>query len=132
MNQKKNVAIPAYNIIENHSDCISCANAIVNPLCPHCISKQFSEWIKSHPELQRETSKKLKDFVNKSEKRIGEQCAVCGNKVYICVYCFTDYLYQLVKEAGAGPKVLTEFLFIFNFDFKKIGYIHELEALGGY
>ena len=132
MKPKNNVAIPTHNIIENHHDCISCANVIVNPLCPHCISRGFSEWIKSHPELQKETSKKLRHFIHKSEKTIGEQCAVCGNKVYLCVYCFTDYLYQLIKEAGAGPTVLTEFLFMFNFDFKKVGYIHELEALGGY
>ena len=132
MQTKKNVAIQTYNILGSHKNCLSCGNTIINPLCPHCIAKEFKEWIKSHPEIEKETIHKLEHFLKKSQKEIGENCAICNKKVYICVYCITNYLYHLIKEAGAGPKILTEFLFMFNFDFKKQGYIHELEALGGY
>lgn len=132
MQKKFNVAIQTYNNIENYSNCLSCNNTIINPLCPHCLTKGFIEWMKSHPDLAEETIHKVKHFIKNSSQDTGEKCAICGQKVHTCVYCFTEYLYDLVKEAGAGPKILTEFLFMFNFDFKRTGYIHELEALGGY
>jgi len=132
MDRKKNVAIQTYNTTEQHKNCLSCSNTIITPLCPHCIAKEFKEWVKSYPELEKDTIHKLDHFIKNSQKDLGASCIKCNKKVYICVYCITEYLYQLIKEAGAGPKILAEFLFMFNFDFKRTGYIHELEALGGY
>jgi hypothetical protein len=60
-------------------------------------------------------------------------CVHCGrNSVHICPYCFTEHLYNLIKETGAEVRALTEFLFIFNFDFRHSGYSDELQTMGGY
>ena len=60
-------------------------------------------------------------------------CVVCGKKrTHVCPYCFTEHLYNLVKEAGLGVRAMTEFLFMFNFDFERKGYSKELEILGSY
>jgi hypothetical protein len=132
MAKKFDVAVQTYNNLENYSNCINCNNTIINPLCPHCLTKGFIEWAKAYPDIEKETVSKVKHFIKKSIKDTGEDCAICGKKVHTCVYCFTDFLYSLVKETGPGPEILSEFLFIFNFDMKRIGYVHELEALGGY
>jgi len=150
MNQKMNVAIETYNLKteiaypnqskENicegiHNNCLSCGYNIVHPLCPSCIAKGFKQWILLFPrdeeKLLRQVNKFLevhKQFDGKSKK-----CVACNKyNVHICPRCFTEYLYKITKEAGLGVRALSEFLFIFNFDFEHKGYTKELEVFGGY
>jgi hypothetical protein len=134
MKQKMYVAKQAYNLEkETHLDCLSCGKDISHPICPSCIAKAFEEWIKKFPE-QKELKSKLDKFTKDHKKISGKSksCVSCKNQVHICPYCFTEYLYSLIKEAGLGVKAMTEFLFIFNFDFTHEGYSKELEAYGGY
>jgi hypothetical protein len=131
MKQKKDVAVRTDNN-EEFFECLSCNNTIINPICPDCLRRHFKEWVKAYPELERVTIKRLNNFVRKSNDRQGFECILCKKKVYMCVYCFSEYLYELIKRAGAGPRILSEFLFIFNYDFKRNGYIHDLEAYGNY
>jgi len=135
MKQKLNVAIQASNQKILHEDCLSCGEHINHPLCPQCIAKGFKKWIKKFPKEQSQIQRDVKKFL-RGHKKFNEHsqtCVACGqNSAYLCPYCFTEYLYQKSKEAGLGVRALTEFLFIFNFDFKHNGYSQELEAYGGY
>jgi len=149
MKQKLNVAIQAYNtnektkypnqsedyICENvNNNCLSCGKDIQHPICPNCIAKAFSQWIEKFPEHQ-EIKNKLDIFMQQHNKIPGKSkmCVSCGkDRVNICPYCFTKYLYELTKEVGLGVRAMSEFLFIFNFDFSHKGYSQELEAYGGY
>lgn len=130
-----NVAIQAYYLeTEQHNDCLSCGKDIQHPLCPNCIAEAFSQWIRKFPE-QREIRNKLGVFMLRHNRIPGKSktCISCGkNRTNICPYCFTKYLYKIVKEAGLGVRAMTEFLFIFNFDFTHKGYSQELEVYGGY
>ena len=142
MKQKLNVAIQTYNLEKErvcpnpskldicegiHNDCLSCGENIQHPLCPNCIAKAFDQWIQKFPE-----HKKIKGELNtfmkhhnhikgKSNSRV-----TCNGDVHICPYCFTNYLYKLIKEAGMGVRAMSEFLFLFNFDFNHKGYSKEL------
>jgi hypothetical protein len=132
MKNEMNVAVQTYNR-ENHEKCLSCGEEINHPICPNCLSKGFNEWIIGYPRLHKETSNKLSHFLNKTSHLKGKTCIKCGyRKIHTCPYCFTEYLYKLIKEAGAGITTLSEFLFLFNFDFERKGYSRELEAFGGY
>ncbi|MBT3397809.1 hypothetical protein HOA55_02630 [archaeon] len=134
--QRVNVAIQAHNFEKESSpDCISCGKIIRHPLCPDCIAKGFKQWVARFPEVEKIISPQVSKFIrgHKHIHKQSERCVACGKrKTSICPYCFTKYLYQLVKEAGAGVRALTEFLFIFNFDFERHGYSDDLEAFGGY
>ena len=136
MNQKKNVAIRGIYFEEYHSDCLSCGEPITHPLCPECIAKGFSHWIQKFPREDREIiQSKLRKFLHGHKYLDGKapKCAACGKtQTHICPRCFTEFLYQITKEAGLGVRALTEFLFIFNFDFKHESYAKELEVMGGY
>ena len=124
MNEKFDVAIQTYNLEkEIHNDCLSCGEDIKHPLCPNCISKAFNQWTKKFPEY-REIKGKLNILMKHHNHTKGKSksCVSCNNNVNICPYCFTNYLYGLVKEAGMGVRAMTEFLFIFNFDFNHNGY----------
>ncbi|MFH1522105.1 MAG: hypothetical protein ABIF18_04065 [archaeon] len=149
MKQKMNVAIQACNfetetaypnqskdhICEGiHNDCLSCGEDIQHPLCPNCIVEAFVQWIRKFPE-QREIRNRLGVFMLRHNRISGKSktCVSCGiSRANICPYCFTKYLYKLVKEAGLGVQAMSEFLFIFNFDFTHKGYSQELEVYGGY
>jgi len=141
MKTKRYVAKQAYNFEkEVHGDCLSCGKDIVHPICPCCITKGFGEWMKwkEGSELGVGSLVNLKNkldvFVkgHRSIKGESKKCVSCGKNVHVCPYCFTEYLYKLIKEAGVGVRLMSEFLFLFNFDFEHKGYYQELEAYGGW
>ena len=134
MKMKRYVAKQACDLgKEVHEDCLSCGENIVHPICPNCISKGFGVWIKKFPD-GGEIKGKLNGFMKHHNRVEGEskKCVSCGGNVHVCPYCFTEYLYGLVKEAGLGVRAMSEFLFLFNFDFEHKGYCRELEVYGGY
>lgn len=134
MKRKENVAKQTYNFEkEIHNDCLSCAEDIQHPICPNCISKAFHQWIKKSPD-RKEIKEKLRIFMKHHNKLKGKSkpCVSCGKDVHVCPYCFTEYLHQIIKEAGIGIQATSEFLFIFNFDFEHKGYSKELDIYGGY
>jgi len=135
MEQKIHVAIQASSSKKIHEDCLSCGYNIVHPLCPECIAKGFKQWLKRFPKDEEKIRKRINKFLRAHRYYEGcsKKCVSCGKQnVHICPYCFTEYLYKIIKEAGLGVRALSEFLFIFNFDFEHKGYSRELDAFGGY
>jgi hypothetical protein len=123
---------------ELHPNCLSCGNHIIHPLCPECIATGYKQWIQklsNESNEINEINEKLGQFLENLEKFNGKSltCVSCSEKrTHLCPYCFTGFLHQITKESGAGVRTLSEFLFIFNFDFEHKGYSRELEILGGY
>lgn len=129
------VAIKASNFKKIYEDCLSCGENIKHPLCPDCIAKGFRQWIRRFSQDESKIKIKLDKFLTAHKYLEGKskKCVACGkNNTYICPYCFTEYLYKIVKEEGLGVRAMSEFLFIFNFDFEHEGYSRELEVYGGY
>jgi hypothetical protein len=134
MTRRINVAIQASYFEKEHNDCLSCGENIKHPICPECIANGFHQWTHKFSELHG-IDKKIRNFLKAHDHLNGDstKCVACNRKtVHICPHCFTDFLYNTIKKAGAGTRALTEFLFIFNFDFEHAGYSEELEAMGGY
>lgn len=132
MNAKMNVAVQTFSSENLHIDCLECNEAIFNPICPSCLAKQFEQWIISYPELE-EVGLTVKDYIksNKEFDGVSQTCIVCRNNfAYLCPYCFTDFLFSLLKEARTDKKILEEFFVLFNFDFEHSGYWKEAEKLG--
>ncbi len=116
-----------------HNFCLNCYEAIYNPICPECIFKGFSNWILKFPKVEERIIDEIKLFILKCRifNNISQKCIACNNyNVYICPYCFTEYLYNQLKKAKARKEILSEFLFMFNFDFEHTGYYKEGEQLG--
>lgn len=115
--------------------CNSCSNFPRNPLCQSCIAEAYFQWLKGHQHIESEAKKVVKEFLkrNRHLENNSVKCVSCNrNSAHTCPYCFTEFLYGVTKESGAGVRSLTEFLYIFNFDLRRIGYSKELEAMGGY
>jgi len=120
-----------------HKDCLSCREPIYNPLCPDCISREFKVWISKYPEeIKEEILSSLSKFLedNSYLKGSSHKCIACGrNNVYLCPYCFTEFLFNLLKKSKStkiNKTLLGEFLMLFNFDFEHTGYYKDGEKLG--
>jgi hypothetical protein len=133
MNKKMNASVQAYNNSEiKHNDCLSCHEAIFNPICPECILKQFRSWTKIHPGLKK-VEQIIVNFVNKHRifNKNSQTCITCKkHSSYLCPYCFTEYIFNLLKKARLSRALIGEFLFLFNYDLEHTGYYKEGERLG--
>ncbi|RMD45236.1 hypothetical protein D6829_02820 [Candidatus Pacearchaeota archaeon] len=126
-------AKPAHGLEREHPFCLLCAKPITHPICPFCISEGFFTWMAKFPEEFRVCDKVRGFLSNHRRFSGGVRCISCHKKrASVCPKCFTNFLYQKVKEAGLGVRALLEFLFIFNFDFEHDTYSKELEHLGGF
>jgi hypothetical protein len=120
---------------ERSYECLSCHEAVSNPICPDCLSFQIEAWLTSisaYP-LKNKIMKRIRDYINSQHDYVGEStiCIVCGKtKASICPYCFTNYVYALLKCLNVNKSIIKEFLQFFNYDLEHNGYSKDAEELG--
>lgn len=120
---------------ERFYECLDCKEAIYNPICPSCLAFQIQVWlssISSYP-LKKKIIEKINQYIKKTNNLAGHatQCVSCKKPTAsLCPYCFTNYVFNLLKEMNVHTTILKEFLQFFNFDFEHTGYSKEAEKLG--
>ena len=120
---------------ERFYECLDCKEAVYNPLCPSCLALQIEVWLSSlssYP-LQKKILAKIKDYVEKTNNLAGESttCIACKRpSASLCPYCFTEYVFNLLKSMKVNRIILKEFLQFFNYDFEHTGYSGEAEKMG--
>lgn len=133
--------VQPYDLLRKHEEhldfleCVECGKSIYNPVCPQCITDEFVSWLDNYNKLKgkKEMIKEVNGFIkrHKDFESHSENCISCGNeRVFMCPYCFTRYLFRVVKRNN--PELLPEFLVLFNYDFNHSGYWKEGERLGVY
>ena len=120
---------------ERFYECLECKEAVYNPICPACLALQVEAWLASYPykELRNKILAEIKDYVKKTNNLAGKatQCIACRKaKASLCPYCFTNYVFNLLKKMKISKIILKEFLQFFNYDFEHTGYSKEAEKLG--
>jgi len=120
---------------ERFYECLDCREAIYNPLCPSCLTIQIQAWLSSYPdkEVNDKILKKLKKYVEKTNNLAGDSttCISCRKpQAALCPYCFTNYVFNLLKKMKVNRIILKEFLQFFNYDFDHTGYSKDAEELG--
>ncbi len=112
--------------------CDVCKEAIINPICPNCITTEIDAWLVMYPNLRKELMPKLEEFLEKiKHKTNATQCIKCKDKkAVICPYCFTNVVLEKLKKLHSNKIVLIEFFEFFNFDLHHTGYSKEAEELG--
>jgi hypothetical protein len=113
--------------------CIECSESIFNPICPVCIANEIEAWLKAE-NLAEKAKVIFRDAMNKiltaNSKLEGEssRCIICKEKDdYMCPYCFTEKIYDFLKEKNVSAEVIRKFIEIFNFDFDRTGYSKEID-----
>lgn len=102
-------------------ECIGCHEAITNPVCQECLSRDIMVWLnKTNPELTTLFSHFATNYI-KIEDNIN--CIICGKEMQLCPYCFTEDVYYWIKEVA--PNLIEEFMVCFNFDLEHKGYSKE-------
>ena len=120
---------------ERFYECLECKEPVFNPLCQSCLTFQIEVWLSSVSSysLKNEILAKIKDYVDKTNNLAGSstRCVVCGKpRASLCPYCFTNYVFTLLKKMQVNRIILKEFLQFFNYDFEHVGYSREAERLG--
>ena len=113
-----------YHTYKNYN-CLDCGEEIFNPICPSCLAFEFKHWISKYPKLEEKFTKKIERFLrlNKNFRSNSHKCIICKrDSVYLCPYCFTEYIMKILKKEKISSKILNEFLFMFNFDLEHTGY----------
>jgi hypothetical protein len=96
---------------------------------------QIQAWLSSlssHPK-KSEIMKKIKQYVDKTNNLKGEStiCVACKKPIAsLCPYCFTEHVFNLLKDLRVNRIVLKEFLQFFNYDFEHTGYTEDAERMG--
>ncbi len=111
--------------------CMECKEAIFNPICPHCLSEEILSWIetKEDSRLKQKVKKKLEEVIKLSKTSSGKltMCITCNARTaFLCPYCFTELVYEKLKEMRLKKALIMEFLQIFNYDFEHTGYSREI------
>lgn len=108
-------------IISKDARCFVCQEAITNPICPSCLTKEIKIWLEDiNSSLVKEFKKKVKyDTITKTDTK----CILCNNYTDTCPYCFTELVYFWLKEKH--PEFVESFLTYFNYDFERTGYKKE-------
>jgi len=137
----------AYKFIYNL--CLECNEEIFNPICPPCIAKSMKSWIKNKINKNTKIGKvnkyrdtkliRLYHYINKIIKQQNQftnnaTICICCNRasVYLCPYCFTEAIYNKMKQMKIKKQLLAEFIYLFNFDVEHTGYSKDFEELGLY
>ena len=113
--------------------CNECREAIVNPLCPFCLTTEVEAWLTYYPDLKNQLLYRIKSYINRIYIYSNSitKCIKCNqNTTFLCPYCFTNYVLEELKLINVNNIVLTEFFEFFNFDFDHSGYYKEAEKLG--
>lgn len=126
----KNFMVP-----ERFYECLECNESVFHPLCPSCLTTQVEAWlssVSSYP-LKNEILEEIKNYVEKTNNLKGKStiCVSCKlPRASLCPYCFTNYVFNLLKTSKVNRIILKEFLQFFNYDFDHTGYSQDAEELG--
>lgn len=120
----------------NYTTCLECRENIDTLICPRCISKSVIKWTESKKEHKDYLklyylNSKIIEFLeeNKKFEKNSQLCISCKKSIaYICPYCFSEMLIYQLKRMDVEKKLISEFMFLFNFDFYHNGYTEDLKG----
>ena len=129
------------NFYNRHAICLECGEDIHNSICPCCLFDQTKQWLAGNkniePEKVFQISREIKKFIDKDTvlaKSINnhQMCITCKESTsYLCPYCFTEFLLNILKRIKVSRAILSEFFIFFNYDFEHTGYSKEAEKYIG-
>ena len=91
--------------------CIECQQAMTNPICPRCLSKEIKTWL-------REKVPELVHIIGPAPKYgTGTRCMFCGKDMAICAHCFSKEVYLEVVKLK--PELSEEFISCFNYSLRE-------------
>jgi len=111
--------------------CDECSEAVTNPICPSCISFELEAWLTLYPNLKKEIFPILNKYLLEKKEKIEPPttCIICGNPTSICPYCFTSFVFKILRKMKVSKIIIREFFEFFNFDLEHKGYTKDAEKL---
>lgn len=109
-------------------ECVLCEQQITNPLSPERLVEQMKTWLfETRVDLIEGLEKQAAELIDGSGDNF---CVVTGNRMKVCVYCFTEHIFKWLVVQSVGRELLQQFIQYFNFDESRHGYWVLAEKLG--
>ena len=106
--------------------CIICSQAITNPVCEKCHTKQLSLWINDQ-NIPPHAAQRIVGNVKKKfsiEPQNNSFCIICSQEIVsVCTYCFFFKVESVLRDAGLQEESLEEFLQTFNYELYEENYL---------
>ncbi len=108
--------------------CVLCEQQITNPICPERLESQMKTWLlETKPELIEELEEESRVFSKCADSE--DVCIITKRHMNVCVYCYTEHIFNWLKQTNADKETLSEFMQYFNFDLGWKGYYEEAQRL---
>ncbi len=101
--------------------CVACEEPITNPVCSGCLANSIGQWLRE---------KGLEVELAVPGEGSQDSCIKCNKKMDLCTYCYTEHVYEQLKEKGVAPAKIVDFLYFFHFDLEKKGFLEDAKKLG--
>jgi hypothetical protein len=94
--------------------CVICDEAITNPICPDCLSRQVTYWAHENnssimPVLVR-VGDSVKEFTHDNTS-----CVICKKDMNVCPHCYCSEIYSWLIESR-HRRMSKKFLKHFNYE----------------
>ena len=118
-------------MLQNFYTCAECQESIYNPICPSCLAREIESWLNekgSDKKLGTKILFEVKAFLGRGLE--GGKCIICKKySDFLCPYCFTNEVFEILKEFGVKRELFEDFFTHFNYDFDHTGYTKDAEEL---
>jgi hypothetical protein len=84
-------------------------------------------------DIKKTVKGEIKKILEVNKEHNYTKCILCKRKdVFLCPYCFTERIYNRLKNARINSKILSNFLTLFNFDLEHTGYSKDIQNTDGF
>lgn len=96
--------------------CVVCEEAITNPVCSECLTKEMTQWlVEKKPGLVPLFREQIDVFNSYTHKTTS--CIICTNDMNVCPHCLAMEAYLWLQEDY--DEYAEEFLDLFNFELRE-------------
>lgn len=123
-------------MLQTFYTCAECQESIYNPICPSCLAREIEVWLNEKNKKSKKADKEIGNKILFEVKAYlgngleGGKCIICKrNSDFLCPYCFTKEVFDILKELKVSNGLLEDFFTHFNYDFDHTGYTKEAEEM---
>lgn len=92
--------------------CIECEEAITNPVCPECLEREVSAWLRDKDPQAAQELMGMTRPGRHSYSNTG--CIICKQEMTLCAHCHCKNIMNWLQ--GKNEALMEEFKRVFNFE----------------
>lgn len=98
-------------------------------LCHNCLHKEILNWLELYPSVKKKIAKNISNYLGEVENNVQDITCACCKKNYaaLCPYCFSEGVFNVLKQKKVDLMVIMDYLSTFRFDENHENYMRNLK-----